>query len=109
MGKIQVLIVGGSVAGLTLANILEAYEIDFMVLEKYPDIAPQVGASIGILPHGARILDQLGIFTQIEAVASSVSRIETYGPNGSPLKAPDPIGEVFENLLVPYYCCNLIA
>ncbi|KAJ5004109.1 FAD-dependent monooxygenase andE [Colletotrichum sp. SAR 10_66] len=37
----KVIIVGGSVAGLTLANILERLGVDFALLEAYPEIAPQ--------------------------------------------------------------------
>lgn len=61
----KVVIVGGSICGLTLANMLQLYDIDFVVLEAYKTIAPQVGASIGILPHGNRILDQLGLFHKV--------------------------------------------
>jgi 2-polyprenyl-6-methoxyphenol hydroxylase-like FAD-dependent oxidoreductase len=61
----KVIIAGGSITGLTLANMLQLYNIDYVVLEAYPDIAPQVGASIGILPHGNRILDQLGLFQKV--------------------------------------------
>jgi 2-polyprenyl-6-methoxyphenol hydroxylase-like FAD-dependent oxidoreductase len=61
----RVVIGGGSITGLTLANMLQLYNIDFIVLESYHDIAPQVGASIGILPHGNRILDQLGVYDKI--------------------------------------------
>ncbi|KIX00081.1 uncharacterized protein Z518_10218 [Rhinocladiella mackenziei CBS 650.93] len=64
----KVVIAGGSITGLTLANMLQLYNIDFVVLESYPDIAPQVGASIGILPHGNRILDQLGLYQKILAL-----------------------------------------
>ncbi|CAG7991652.1 unnamed protein product [Penicillium salamii] len=63
--RLRVIIVGGSVAGLTLAHSLLKSNIDFVVLESNRDIAPQVGASIGILPNGARILDQLGLFDEI--------------------------------------------
>ncbi|KAJ0415944.1 hypothetical protein BJY00DRAFT_317406 [Aspergillus carlsbadensis] len=63
--EFKVLIGGGSITGLTLANMLQLYDIDFLVLEAYPDIAPQVGASIGMLPHGNRILDQLGLYEKI--------------------------------------------
>ncbi|KAH6871228.1 FAD-binding domain-containing protein [Thelonectria olida] len=61
----KVVIAGGSITGLTLANILQLHDIDFLVLEAYEDIAPQVGASIGLLPHGNRILDQLGLYRKI--------------------------------------------
>lgn len=61
----KVVIGGGSITGLALANMLQLYDIDFVVLEAYPDIAPQVGASIGMLPHGNRILDQLGLYQKI--------------------------------------------
>ena len=58
----KVLIVGGSIAGLVLANMLEQLGIDFLVLEGYPEIAPQVGASIGLFPNGCRVLDQIGCY-----------------------------------------------
>lgn len=58
----KVIIAGGGIAGLTLANCLERAGISYTLLESRSSIAPQVGASIGILPNGARILDQLGIF-----------------------------------------------
>ncbi|RAK98849.1 FAD-dependent oxidoreductase [Aspergillus ibericus CBS 121593] len=59
--KFRVIIVGGSIAGLTLAHCLIKSDIEFVVLEARGDIAPQEGASIGILPNGSRILDQLGM------------------------------------------------
>ncbi|KAI8244396.1 FAD-dependent monooxygenase andE [Colletotrichum sp. SAR 10_77] len=65
----KVIIVGGSVAGLTLANILERLGIDFTLLEAYPEIAPQVGASIGLLPNGFRILDQIQCYEPIREIA----------------------------------------
>ncbi|KAF7503254.1 hypothetical protein GJ744_004045 [Endocarpon pusillum] len=63
---LKVIIVGGSVAGLTLAHCLYRAGIDYVVLEAREDIAPQLGASIGIFSNGARILDQLGIYGEIE-------------------------------------------
>ncbi|UQC85831.1 FAD binding domain-containing protein [Colletotrichum lupini] len=65
----KIVIVGGSVAGLALANMLEKFNIDYVVLEAYPEIAPQVGASIGLLPNGLRILDQLGCYEAYRAKA----------------------------------------
>lgn len=60
----RVVIIGGSVAGLVLlGNMLQLNNIDFIILEAYPKIAPQIGASIGLLPNGNRILDQPGLLT----------------------------------------------
>ncbi|OAL56022.1 FAD-binding domain-containing protein [Pyrenochaeta sp. DS3sAY3a] len=66
----KIIIAGGSIAGLTLANMLQKTNIDFVVLEAYPDIAPQVGASIGLHPYGLRIFDQLGLYGQLEKLVS---------------------------------------
>ncbi|GME27080.1 Monooxygenase FAD-binding protein [Neofusicoccum parvum] len=63
---LKVIIAGGSVAGLTLALVLQHAGVDFELLEK-GDFAPQLGASIGIQPHGARILDQLGLWEEISS------------------------------------------
>lgn len=55
----KVLIAGGSVAGLTLALVLQSVNIEFEVLEK-GDFATQLGATIGI---------QLGVWDEIEPKA----------------------------------------
>ncbi|KGO65541.1 Monooxygenase, FAD-binding [Penicillium italicum] len=65
----KVVIVGGSVAGLSLALMLERNGIDFVILEAYGSIAPQVGASFGVLPNGLRILDQLGCYESVLEMA----------------------------------------
>jgi pyruvate/2-oxoglutarate dehydrogenase complex dihydrolipoamide dehydrogenase (E3) component len=56
----RIVIVGASVTGLSMANMLQANGIGLLVLEAYPTAAPQVGASIGLLPQRNHILDQLG-------------------------------------------------
>ena len=63
----KVIIVGGGIAGLTLANSLERAGIEHVLLERRGEIAPQVGASIGLLPSGCRILDQLGVYDEIKS------------------------------------------
>ncbi|KAK8041463.1 monooxygenase [Apiospora phragmitis] len=65
----KVIVVGGGVAGLTLANMLQQFDIDFVVLEAYHDVAPAVGASIGLFPNGLRILDQIGVFEPVAAMS----------------------------------------
>lgn len=64
----KIIIAGGGVAGLTLAAILEKFDIDYVLLESHGDIAPEVGASIGLFPNGLRILDQIGCYEAIRAL-----------------------------------------
>jgi 2-polyprenyl-6-methoxyphenol hydroxylase-like FAD-dependent oxidoreductase len=80
--KFRVVIVGGSIAGLSLANMLQLNTIDFVVLEAYPEMAPQVGASLGLLPHGNRILDQLGLFEKVLKLARPVNHFNFRNENG---------------------------
>jgi hypothetical protein len=40
--------------------LLEKYEIDYVVLEEYEEIATQFGVSTRLLPTDERIFDQLG-------------------------------------------------
>ncbi|KAK3294210.1 uncharacterized protein B0H64DRAFT_418187 [Chaetomium fimeti] len=65
-GRFRVVIVGAGVAGLTLANALEQANVDYVLLERRSEVAPQIGASIGMFPNGARILDQLGVWGAVE-------------------------------------------
>jgi 2-polyprenyl-6-methoxyphenol hydroxylase-like FAD-dependent oxidoreductase len=81
-GGFQVIIAGGGVAGLTLANALEKAGIDYVLLEARDDIAPKVGASIGIFQNGVRILDQLGCFEAIEQETSPLQRARSRDHNG---------------------------
>jgi 2-polyprenyl-6-methoxyphenol hydroxylase-like FAD-dependent oxidoreductase len=62
----RVIIGGGGIAGLVLANALEKAGIEYVLLEGRNTISPQVGASIGIFPNGGRIIDQLGCFEHLE-------------------------------------------
>ncbi|KAF5682012.1 hydroxylase [Fusarium denticulatum] len=52
--------------------MLQAIDIDFLVLEAYPTVAAQVGAGIGLLPHGNRILDQLGLYKKVMEIAPPI-------------------------------------
>lgn len=58
--QFKVIIAGGSVAGLTLANVLERAGIDFELLEKR-EVAPQLGQSILVLPCTNLVHEQLGV------------------------------------------------
>ncbi|KAH0425350.1 FAD binding domain protein [Colletotrichum camelliae] len=89
---IKIIIVGGSVAGLSLANMLEKFDIDYTILEAYPEIAPQVGASIGLIANGLRILDQLGCYERLrEAAGNYYHRVVFRDAKGKPISSnPGP-------------------
>lgn len=87
--RLRVIIVGGSIAGLTLAQSLHAANIDFVVLEAGREIAPQVGASIAIFPNGARILDQLGMLEDLSAVTDSLVSTTNWLEGGKQLWKTD--------------------
>ncbi|KAF6834221.1 FAD binding domain protein [Colletotrichum plurivorum] len=70
--KRQVVIVGGGITGLTMALILQRLNIDYVLLEAYDTVTPNVGASIGVFPNGLRVLDQLGLYEDILAKAQPV-------------------------------------
>ena len=89
MAPFRVIIVGGSIAGLALANMLEQYDVDYVLLEKYPTIAPQVGAGFAIQPNGARILQQLGCYKPLEAANEPVNSLSNVSYDGS-LRMYDP-------------------
>lgn len=86
----QVVIIGGSVSGLTLALSLEKIGIDYIILEKRPEIAPQEGASVGILPNGARILEQLGVYDTIEEDTAALGVSHIHYPDGFHYASPYP-------------------
>lgn len=95
LDKPRVIIAGGSIAGLSLALMLEKNGIDFLVLEGYPSVAPQVGASIGVLPNGLRILDQLGCADDVLAQAEyRVEKVRLSDSNAKPFWSMDNFGEI---------------
>lgn len=48
----QVIIVGGGITGLTLALMCQHYKIDYVLLEAYGTVTPNVRASLGLFPNG---------------------------------------------------------
>ncbi|KAH9905402.1 hypothetical protein F4778DRAFT_706603 [Xylariomycetidae sp. FL2044] len=78
----KVIIVGASVAGLTLAHCLDRLGVSFEIFDRCTDLAPQIGATLGIMPNGARILDQLGLFEGLEGETSSCTRLRFHFHNG---------------------------
>ncbi|EED19835.1 FAD-dependent monooxygenase, putative [Talaromyces stipitatus ATCC 10500] len=78
----RVIIVGGGVGGLAAAHAFEKANIDHVVLEK-GEIAPARGASIGIYPHGARILQQFGTLKAVDDETYPIEKAKDLLPDGT--------------------------
>lgn len=78
----KVIVVGGGVAGLALALMLEKHNIDYLLLEAYSDIVATAGAGIALSPNGLRVLDQLGCFEDILKLSASVDQVHFRKPGG---------------------------
>jgi 2-polyprenyl-6-methoxyphenol hydroxylase-like FAD-dependent oxidoreductase len=85
----RVIIGGGGISGLTLANALEKAKIDYVLLEGRDSIAPQVGASIGIFANGGRILDQLGCYEKLEEQTVPLNMYHNRYENGTLIYTSD--------------------
>lgn len=88
-GDFRVIIGGGGIAGLTLANALEQAGVDYILLEARDKIDPQVGASIGIFATGGRIFDQLGCFERIAEETSPLRISHSRYKNGETFVTAD--------------------
>lgn len=88
--RLKVIIVGGSVTGLTLAHALQKIRVDFTILERRGNIAPQEGASVGILPNGARVLEQLGVYGAVEQATAPLGATHIHFPDGFHFCSPYP-------------------
>ncbi|KAL4960975.1 FAD-dependent oxidoreductase [Aspergillus stella-maris] len=87
----RVIIVGGSITGLTLAHCLERAKIDYVVLEKHIDILAEPGISIGLMPNGSRILEQIGLYNQVDRLHHPYKKIYHCFPDGFCLEADSPV------------------
>lgn len=84
----KVIIVGGGIAGLALANELQLAGVDFVLLEGRGVIDPQVGASIGMLPNGSRILDQVGCYEEIFDLCEPITEGSMHKADGTHISKP---------------------
>lgn len=94
----KVVIVGGGIMGLSLALMLERFDIDYTVLEARDVIAPQIGAGVAIFPNAYRILDQLGLYEQFASTSIPLERIADWWADGSPNAANEGVSSTFERV-----------
>lgn len=108
MTTFSVLIVGGGVAGLVLANILEKYNIEYTLLEKHNAIVSDLGASVAILPHGSRVLDQIGCYHNLRSRGGPVKNMGIFGPDGKPINSKKLPEDCLKTMLVSQHDRRLL-
>ncbi|PTD06396.1 FAD-dependent monooxygenase ausM [Fusarium culmorum] len=92
--KVEVIIVGGGVSGLTFAHCLRNAGINYVLLEKGAEICFRGGASIGLMPHGLRILDQLGVCDQILGLTAPMHTSMSRLPSGKKFRESQVPAEI---------------
>ncbi len=83
--EMRVLIVGGGVAGLTLAGLLEQRGFSPQVVEQAPQYG-QVGYVIVIWPSGSRVLKGLGLYEDLKKEGYPFSEYNVYDYKGKIIK-----------------------
>ncbi|KAI1288929.1 hypothetical protein F5Y03DRAFT_378891 [Xylaria venustula] len=102
--KFRAIIIGGGPVGLAVANGLDRAGLDFLIIEKYPSIISESGACIMILPHTARVFDQLGILENCKGRYIPVQSKAVIRLDGTPMRAGPIFEEFSENH--GYECMN---
>lgn len=97
----RVIMVGAGIAGLTLSNALQQAGIDHVVIEKHKQVVNPSGASIGVWPNGARLLDQLGCLESIEKICSDMTVAYTRNPDGQAITVSSLFQETVKRLTPP--------
>ena len=82
MAPFKVAIVGGGMTGLTAALHLDRIGIDFVLLEAYGDITPEVGASLAMYPNFQRVANQLGILDDVRRESSELRSLSCHDIEG---------------------------
>lgn len=80
--KFKAIVIGGGPVGMYLAHALQQTGIDYVLYEKRDTIPPPTAFGIFLWPHGLRLLHQIGLIDQTEAISSLLTKISHVGPTG---------------------------
>jgi 2-polyprenyl-6-methoxyphenol hydroxylase-like FAD-dependent oxidoreductase len=81
----KVIIVGGGPVGLTAAQTLSRANIDFVLLERRPEIVIDAGSNLVLNTMSFRVLGQLGLLDTINSNSSPLAKFERMDHNGRDL------------------------
>jgi 2-polyprenyl-6-methoxyphenol hydroxylase-like FAD-dependent oxidoreductase len=84
----RVIIAGGGISGLALANCLELANIDYLLLEGRDSLTPFIGAGVCLSSGSGPVLDQLGVRQKIFDRIAPLRYFGLHSPDGDYLDAP---------------------
>lgn len=87
--RFKVIIAGGGPNGLTAAHALHQAGIDFVVLEKRPDVVLDEGCSMVLGPANLRVMHQLGLYHRIKPTSAVINRSINYLRTGQKYEDTD--------------------
>ncbi|KAM0542357.1 hypothetical protein ACHAPJ_012822 [Fusarium lateritium] len=92
----KAIIIGGGPGGLAAAlRLQQKANVLCSVYELRPE-PTTLGGAIGIMPNGLRLLDRLGVYSDLQQRGSSHSTITMHGINGGTLGYADMVGAAKE-------------
>lgn len=102
MSDFKVIIIGAGPTGLTAAHSLSKAGIDFVVLERRPEVFEDVGASLALFPYTLRVLAQFGLHEKLREIGHEVLRWADYTNLGLSVESfhPHAIKEKYVPTLV---------
>lgn len=90
MPNFKVIIVGAGPVGLTTAHALSKAGIDFVVLERRQVVVEDVGASLVLAPQSLRIMSQLQLLDELNAISTNLVHATRYTMDGKKFKESWP-------------------
>ncbi|KAG5750364.1 hypothetical protein H9Q72_008409 [Fusarium xylarioides] len=92
----QAIIIGGGPAGLVTAlRLQQQLNVDCTIYELRPGPST-LGSAIGIMPNGLRLLDRLGVYSELKERGSSHSNMTIHSINGGVLGRRDMVAAAKE-------------
>ncbi|KAF2964151.1 hypothetical protein GQX73_g9413 [Xylaria multiplex] len=101
MAGFRVIVLGAGPAGLFTAHALAAAGIDFIVLERQPEIVRYQGALLVVWPPLVRLLDQLGLSEQLKKFSTRITTKTSFTHSGEPLSSDRIFAALEEELGYP--------
>lgn len=84
LSDIHILIVGGGIGGLTLANFLRKFGFSFELIEKAAEWKP-IGAGLTLTPNALRVFDRIGLVQDLLESGNELLTGDVLGEKGGVL------------------------